>query len=86
MSERSKRRSASETALLVSLGGRLKDLRRERGLTQESLALSIDMDRSFIAEIETGVRNPSTLSLARIAAGLGVPLSALFEGVPANSR
>jgi transcriptional regulator with XRE-family HTH domain len=53
-------------------------LRQARGWTQETLADHADLDRSYLAGIETAVRNPSLKVLERLAQGLGVPLSELF--------
>ena len=53
----------------------------ERHLTQERLSNDIGMAQSYLAEVENGKRNVSLANLARIAKGLDVSLSALFEGV-----
>jgi transcriptional regulator with XRE-family HTH domain len=68
-------------ALLLSLGGRLRQLRDAKGWTQETLAERAAIDRSYIAGIEAGLRNPSVKAVGKIARGLGVRLSELFEGV-----
>lgn len=64
------------------LGKRIQELRKEKtGLSQEKFALQIDMDRSYFASVESGKRNISIVNIKRIADGLGVSLSELFEGV-----
>lgn len=60
-------------------GARVADLRREHGLTQEQLAERTDIHRSYLAAVETGVRNPTLDVVVRIARGLDVPLARLFE-------
>lgn len=40
-------------------GQRIKFLRNERGISQEKFALSIDMDRTYYASVESGKRNIS---------------------------
>jgi transcriptional regulator with XRE-family HTH domain len=45
------------------------------------LAERADLDRSYIAGIEAGLRNPSVKAAAKLARGLGVTLSELFESV-----
>lgn len=67
--------------LLRGLGWRVRQLRDAKGWTQEALAGRAGLDRSYVAGIEAGLRNPSTKALARIARALGVTLSTLFEGV-----
>ena len=52
------------------LARNMKDLRGKRGLSQESLALSADVDRTYVSQIERAVGNPSLLVLDEPAAGL----------------
>ena len=61
--------------LLRALGARVRQLREGKGWTQESLADRAGLDRSYIAGIEAGLRNPSIKALARIAKGLGVTVA-----------
>lgn len=61
-----------------SFGRRVQQLRKEKGLSQEKFALSIDMDRTYLASVESGKRNISIRNIQKIADGLGVSLSALF--------
>lgn len=56
----------------VHLGGNVYRLRAAAGLTQLQLAEAAKMKQPRIAEIERGDGNPTLLTLARIAAALGV--------------
>jgi transcriptional regulator with XRE-family HTH domain len=67
--------------LLRGLGANVKRLRESKGWTQETAAAKATLDRSYVAGIEAGLRNPSTKALAKLAAALGVTLSDLFKGV-----
>ena len=69
--------------LLRSLGAAIRSLRRERGMSQESLAGLADIDRSYMSSVERGLRNVSVLNVARIAEALGVPVWELFRPRPA---
>jgi transcriptional regulator with XRE-family HTH domain len=60
-------------------GKRLRELRLERGLSQEELAFRVGMHRTYLGGIERGERNPSLRNLAAIAKGLGVSLPELFS-------
>ncbi len=71
-------RRRSET-VAAALGRRIRSLRDAKGWSQERLAEHADLDRSYIAGIEVGARNPSLKALERLAAGLSVRLSELFE-------
>ena len=67
--------------ITVEFGKRIKKLRNVRGISQEKFALSIDMDRTYYATVESGRRNISLENINKIAKGLGVSVSELFEGV-----
>lgn len=73
--------TAEEVARKRLFGDRLRELRRERGWTQEQLAEAAGMDRSFIADIERGARFPGLERCWRIADGLGITLSEMFDGL-----
>ena len=63
------------------VGNRIRELRNETGLSQEKLALKIGMDRTYFASVELGKRNIALKNIEKIANGLGVTLSELFEGI-----
>lgn len=63
------------------LGNRIREMRKETGLSQEKFALKIGMDRTYFASVELGKRNIAIINLEKIAKGLGVTLAQLFEGV-----
>ena len=62
-------------------GNRIKRLRTEKGLSQEKFSLSIDMDRTYYASVESGKRNVSINNIKKIADGLGISLEELFRGL-----
>lgn len=67
--------------ITVNLGLRIKELRNKTKLSQEKFALKIGMDRTYFASVEAGRRNVSIVNIKKIADGLGVSLSKLFEGL-----
>lgn len=62
-------------------GRRVKELRQSRNLSQEKLALQIDMDRTYLASIESGKRNVSLENINKIANGLKISLEDLFREI-----
>ena len=66
---------------LRSLGLRVRHLREASDFSQESLGEKAQLDQTYISGIERGVRNPSVIVLARLAAALRISLAQLFEGV-----
>ena len=67
--------------ITVSFGTRIQELRKQTELSQEKFALQIGMDRTYFASVEAGKRNISIRNIKKIADGLGVSLSTLFEGL-----
>ncbi len=61
-------------------GERLRDLRRERGISQEELADRAGLDRTYVSGIERGKRNVGLVNIVRLARALSVsPISLLPE-------
>ena len=65
--------------LLITLGERIKILRNERNLTQEQVAGSINMDRTYFSDVERGKRNVAAVNLIKIAKALEVSVGDFFE-------
>lgn len=59
------------------LGGKLRDLREERGLTQEQIAGKLGMSRQKYARIENGVSDITLEVLTKVAKIFGVSVSGI---------
>lgn len=78
------------------VGPAFRLLRERNSLSQEQLALSAGLDRTYVSGIERGRRNPSLKSMQRIASELSVSLDEVFllarelteqgQEVPAQKR
>ncbi|SDS84265.1 Helix-turn-helix [Mucilaginibacter mallensis] len=66
-------------ALLKKLGERIRDIRKEKGITQVQLAHSIGKDQQSIQRLEAGNINPSYYYLCEIAEGLDVKLEEVIK-------
>lgn len=64
----------------VSMGGRIRRLRKERHVTQSQLAELLDISPAFMGHIERGTRVPSVDTLVRIADVLDVTLDVIVRG------
>lgn len=62
----------------IAFGARLRELRVERGLSQEALVERAGLHRTYIGSVERGERNPSLDAIHAFARGLGVDVSELF--------
>ncbi len=59
-------------------GAKVKYLRTEKGWSQEKLALTADLDRTYIPSIEAGKRNVSITVIEKIAKALDVEIFELL--------
>ncbi len=57
----------------------LREIRQEKGLSQEALADKAGLHRTYISQVERGLKSPSLRSLEQIAQALGIPASALLR-------
>jgi len=65
-------------AVCKEFGSRVRNLRKQCGLSQELLALKAGVDRTYIGRIERGEANPTLITIIKISAALGVNPQALF--------
>lgn len=68
-------------AITYRFGKRIRQLRQERGWSQEEYGERCSLDRTYISGIERGVRNPSLEVLESLAKGFEISLSELMSGV-----
>ena len=55
-----------------AFGDALREIRKEKGISQEQLALDSDLDRTYVSLIERGAQSPTIRSVIKVANGLGV--------------
>lgn len=67
--------------ILNFVSQRIKELRNKKNISQEKFALSIGMDRSYFASVESGKRNVSIINLQKIIKGLDVTFEDFFRGI-----
>ncbi len=68
-----------EAQIQRHFGDRIRELRRQKGLSQENLALASGLDRTYIGGVERGERNISLINIHVIAAALNVSAKDLFS-------
>lgn len=71
----------SDRSATSFFGSNVRKARLLKKLTQEELAEIADLDPTYISGIERGVRNPSLLSICRIAGALNLSVSKLMRGL-----
>ena len=67
--------------ITVLVGKRIRDIRLSNGLSQEKLALKANMDRTYLAGVESGKRNISLINLSKIITALDISFKDFFSEV-----
>lgn len=63
------------------IGKRIRNYRTQLKLSQEELAEKCSLHPTYIGQVERGEKNATIESISKIAVGLGVTLSTLFENL-----
>ena len=56
----------------------IRRLRQERNISQEKLALEAELHRTYISQLERGLKSPSLKTVYKISKVLGTPLPELM--------
>ena len=75
-----------DSEIKQTFGKAVRAARLRANISQEKLSDRSGLDRTYIGGVERGERNPSLVSLQKIAKGLNITLSALFADVPPSER
>lgn len=69
----------SKKKVLVIFGERVRELRKEKELSQEELSFKADLHRTYIGMIERAEKNITLANIEKIAKALNVELIELFK-------
>ena len=72
--------------LLVAFGRAVRRLPTARGLSQERLAEDVGIHRTYIGDVERGLRNVGLLNVDRVAHAFGTDLAGLMSEVESERR
>lgn len=67
--------------IALEVGQRIRNYRNSQKLSQEKLAEKCDLHPTYIGQLERGEKNATLESIEKIADGLAIPLSRLFENI-----
>ena len=67
------------------IGERIREARKEKGLTQEKLSEEIDVTIAFLSRIERGAAQINLKRLAQISTTLDIPIEKLITGTATAS-
>lgn len=68
----------NKSEILIKFGDRVREIRTQKGLSQEQLASLADVHRTYIGMIERAEKNITLININKIAEALGVDLKELF--------
>jgi transcriptional regulator with XRE-family HTH domain len=68
----------SKRKILISFGDKVRELRKEKGLSQEELSYKADLHRTYIGMIERAEKNITLTNIEKIAKALEVDIKKLF--------
>lgn len=68
----------AKNRVLSAFGTAVRRSRKERGISQEELALRCEIDRSYMGSIERGEQNSGLLHIAKIAKALNMKIDELM--------
>ena len=69
-----------------AFGKALREIRKAKGYTQETLAFECELDRTYISLLELGRNSPTLDTLLALSRALGIPLSVLAARIEAKMR
>lgn len=69
----------SKKEILIKFGERVREIRKEKGLSQEELSFKADLHRTYIGMIERAEKNISLVNIEKIANALQVSINDLFN-------
>ena len=69
----------SKQNILIRFGERVREIRKEKGLSQEELAHKADLHRTYIGMIERAEKNITLLNIEKIANALQVNIKELLS-------
>lgn len=73
-------------SLLLWLGKKIKQLRHNKGVSQEELADIVGVHRTYIGMIERGEKNITILTLSKFVKALDTDLATLLQGAEINGQ
>ena len=68
----------SDSEILIKFGERVRDLRKQKDISQEDLAHKADLHRTYIGMIERAEKNITLINIEKIANALEINIKELF--------
>ena len=69
----------SEKDIYILIGGRIKDIRESKGMTQQQISDICDFEKSTVSRIEAGRTNLTIKTLYKICQSMGVKMTEIVD-------
>lgn len=69
----------SKKKILIEFGEKVRELRKEQGISQEELSYKADLHRTYIGMIERAEKNITLINIEKISQALNVDIKELFN-------
>lgn len=74
-----KKLEALKSEIPIKIGKRVKEIRKQKGLTQTQLAELVGKDRQYLYKIEKAVVTPNVVTISALAIAMEVSLKEFFD-------
>lgn len=65
--------------ILIKFGEKVREIRKQKGFSQEQLSFEAELHRTYIGMIERAEKNVTLTNIEKIAKALKVEISELFK-------
>ena len=69
----------TKKTILIKFGEKVREIRKQKGFSQEQLSFEADLHRTYIGMIERAEKNVTLLNIEKIARALEVEISEIFK-------
>lgn len=63
----------------VKLGDNIRRIRTKKKMSQGDIARALDVDRGYISNVENGKKNPTLITIKKLADALGISADELLK-------
>lgn len=75
-----------EYDIKIMFGLRLRQIRKEKGLSQEKIMMGTGIHRTYLSEVERGIRNISIVNVYKISQMLQIDIMDMFDFKKVDSK
>lgn len=75
---------SSKKKILIKFGERVRDIRKQKGMSQEDLSFKANLHRTYIGMIERAEKNITLVNIEKIAIALSIDIKDLLDKIDDN--